>query len=628
MICSPDLSAEDVAAMDKGYEQREIIGEALCRSIQKTIEQSVGLTYVEFLATLIAVGCLDIKIAFRPGAHGVFHDKLGVFSDNLGHSVSFTGSSNETEFAWDPSGNHESFDVFRSWTDESSRVALHSQYFTNLWSGIEPGVETLLFPQVAKERLSIHSNDKGVMAAFEEISRSDDRQERSPLPHQIQAIESWKANGKSGILEHATGSGKTYTALLAAREHLSLGMPVMVLVPSDLLLQQWKREVRLELQSIDPKLLEVGGGNSRWKSPGIVEGFTSPEGGARITIATMQSVSSPGFLERIHDGSHLFLVADEVHRIGSPVFSRILTVNAGPRLGLSATPRRYGDPEGTKRTLNYFGGVLQPPFTIEDAIAAGRLCRYTYHVHEVNLTDTEAEEWRDLTKQIKHNYAKLRRTNDGEVLASEYVRLLQIQRARIAKGARMKSELAARVLSQHFRPGQRWLVYCDTQSQLIDVRQALRDADLTSDEYHSAMIGDRGSTMDYFENMGGILVAIRCLDEGVDIPAVDHALILASSKNPREFIQRRGRVLRTFPRKYFARIHDALVLPPRGDFEPDELALLRGEMARALRFSNSAVNDSVSFYLRKLCSDYGIDPDGTIASVGFEDEEDIDGKED
>jgi superfamily II DNA or RNA helicase len=183
--------------------------------------------------------------------------------------------------------------------------------------------------------------------------------------------------------------------------------------------------------------------------------------------------------------------------------------------------------------------------------------------------------------------------------------------------------LAVKVLKDNFEPGQRWLVYCDDRDQSAQVLSSLRKAGLPADEYHAQIAGDKEATLAHFSTLGGVLVAIKMLDEGVDIPAIDRALILASSRNPREFIQRRGRVLRVAPGKYFAEIHDALVMPPPGDEEPEDVAILKGELARAAQFAASANNEAVKFQLRKLALDRGIDPDEMAMAGGLEDEEEL-----
>ena len=148
---------------------------------------------------------------------------------------------------------------------------------------------------------------------------------------------------------------------------------------------------------------------------------------------------------------------------------------------------------------------------------------------------------------------------------------------------------------------------------------ALKEAKLSPSEYHSSMPGDRNATMAWFRTFGGLLVSIRCLDEGVDIPAVSHALILASSQNPRQFIQRRGRVLRKSQGKHFATIHDAIVVPVNIENEPEQTSLLKSEMLRAIEFADNAVNKMASAELRTVCTKLGINPDELI-DAGIEDE--------
>ena len=147
-------------------------------------------------------------------------------------------------------------------------------------------------------------------------------------------------------------------------------------------------------------------------------------------------------------------------------------------------------------------------------------------------------------------------------------------------------------MKETYNRGQRWIIYCDDQAQLGDVTAALADAGHTAMPFHSAMEGDRAETLRWLERFGGIVIAIKCLDEGVDIPSVTHALILASSKNPREFVQRRGRVLRRSKDKSLAFVYDAIVVPPDrspgDDAAPDPIT--SGELARAIQFAQSANN--------------------------------------
>lgn len=621
LVCCPQLTKDDIDAAQQGYEWRQTVRDALLRQIDQALADAAGESAMRFFSTLIAIGSLDIKIAFRPGYAGIFHDKVGVFSDADEHEVSFTGSANETAYAWDVAGNHESFDVFRSWTSEVSRVQQHRDYFESLWLGHEPGLEVIAFPDVARERLVEVADPDGVLAAYDRVTRSRVRTSKTPQIHQIEVLRDWESNGHRGIVDHATGGGKTITAISAIRKWLTTRGPVLITVPTQVLMDQWRTELGAELAEVDPRVLLVGAGHDGWRKPNVVEAFTMASGNPRVVLATMQTASTPEFRSRVRGGQHLLLVADEVHRVGSPQYSGLCSIDAGGRLGLSATPKRYGDPTGTATLLEYFGRVLKPPFTLRDGIEAGRLCPYTYHVHFVDMTQEERDRWRALTKDLKRELAKTSRQGGDRTPLSEAAKRIAIRRATIVKSAASKPAAALQVVRDHYADGERWLIYCDDQVQLGETVRLLRDAGLQCSEYHSAMEGDAQTTLEYFAIAGGLLVAIRCLDEGVNIPSADHALIMASSKNPREFIQRRGRVLRVTETKLTAEIHDIVVTPPEEDFDQDELSILRGELARAVQFARDALNRSVVFDLRAIAMDYGIDP-ATMADSGMEDDED------
>jgi superfamily II DNA or RNA helicase len=202
--------------------------------------------------------------------------------------------------------------------------------------------------------------------------------------------------------------------------------------------------------------------------------------------------------------------------------------------------------------------------------------------------------------------------------------MMLIKRSRIAKTASAKIILAKEVLTRHFQRGQYWLVYCDSQEQLNEVMQCLRQEGLPVNEYHSAMAGDPEQTLIWYSKYGGILVSIRCLDEGVDIPLVSHALILASSQNPREYIQRRGRVLRVphNPQmKSIAVIHDALVMPSSLGDEPSQTSLAKSEIARALEFGSGAINRGAVTTLLQVAVDIGLQVD-ELVDVGLEGDDD------
>jgi len=623
LICSPDLTDLEIQAFRDGYASRDtIISEAMDREVLFLLAESSTSSQASLFATMISLGLMDVKIAFRPQENGIYHEKLGIFTDSSLNKVSFKGSANETWSGWHTSGNHESFDVFRSWidTNEAKRVARHSLYFETLWRGEVSGLEILPFPKIALGRLEAIAQ-----SSFQEVAVRSTHGSRRLLEHQERGVAAWDANGSRGILEHATGSGKTFTALTIIARHVSQGNAALVLVPSKLLLYQWMDEIHREIpQAV---MLPCGAGKSVWRKPSRLESFSSPnpELGPRIIVATMQTARTPEFIDRIRASQNLLLVADEVHRTGSTENRAIFRIDAGKRLGLSATPERFGDEEGTNQMLSYFGGILKPPYTLADAIADRRLVPYEYHPHRVELSSEETERWEQASKLINREMGKESGVKSaGPPVFSDRLRMMLINRSRIAKTAEAKVALAREVIGRHFQRGQFWLVYCDNQNQLNDVLAILRQDGFPVNEYHSAMSGDPAQTLIWYSKFGGILVSIRCLDEGVDIPMISHALILASSQNPREYIQRRGRVLRVPPNpadKVLAVIHDALVMPTSLSDEPTQTSLVKSEIARAIQFGSGAINRGAVTTLMQMAVDIGLrieDLDG----VGLEDDDD------
>ena len=626
LICSPSLTAEDIDSITKGYETRKnIISNAVEREIDELIDNKLLIKNTEALATLIALEVIEVKVAFLSGAKGIYHEKVGLFSDNEGNTVGFKGSVNETWNGWHERGNYETLDVFCSWIEgrDSRQVERNRTYFENLWNGEIRDLTIESFPSVARDKLkkiakrSIDEIDADGLIDFFKIghqqhmqnaSSSDTTNKRTPLPHQINAINAWKENGSRGIFEHATGSGKTFTALTIIKEHLEKGGVALVLVPDRLLHQQWAIEIREEIPAAI--VLKAGDGHNKWRKERRLKTFTHPSSdlGQRIVLATMATARLDEFTSGIYSGVHLLVVADEVHEIGSVENSRALVINAGLRLGLSATPRRYGDPIGTDKIFSYFGGIIQPPYTLVDAIKSGRLVEYEYHPEPIYLTAEESELWESATKEISQEYARSKRDDNGNLLPSARLKNMLIQRSRIAKKAKAKVPYASRIVLKNFTEGESWLIYCEDQYQLNEVIAELRKNGLNPCEYHTNMEGDPEASLNWFKRFGGIMVSIRCLDQGVDIPKISHAIILASSQNPRQFIQRRGRVLRTTPGKYGAVIYDAVVVPLDLDKEPGQFSLLKSELQRSIQFSETAINRSGANRLITIAIELGIDP--------------------
>ncbi len=636
LICSPYISDSDEKALSEGYSARnnEILADAIKAEVEELFASEYLSAPAKLLAYLVTEKIIDVQIAV-PGENAgaetkrMFHDKVGMFTDAAGDTAGFRGSMNETFKGLSSDGNLESIDVFPSWLDGRDRERVDSAraFFDKLWSRTVQGVMVYSFP----EDVRIVLKDKAKGAQWEELLEEiqvveskaqkwkPDKRLGGNLPrgHQTIALGAWVANGRRGIFEHATGSGKTFTAICAIRDAFGLGETVLILVPSRDLLNQWQKELEKTIGDIPVYYLLCGDGHTEWRKNGMLTSWTTPTPGQnKIVLSTMDTASSPEFIRSVTQGEHLFIVADEVHRIGSDRRRQILQIDAHARLGLSATPRRYGDPTGTQAIMDYFGGIIPPPFTLEDAIHAGVLTRYFYHPQRLSLTKAEQEQWDEATAEISKLIAKAGK--DIDIMVHPRLKMLLINRARIVKNAAGKVSLALQVLRDHYEAGQKWIVYCDNIGQLKAVMRSAMSSGFDAYEYYADMTGDREQTIAYFEVNGGVLVSIKCLDEGVDIPSTTHALILASSQNPREFIQRRGRILRRSEGKIFAHLYDAITVPQVSEDEDSRsLSIISAELSRAIQFGAGAENPACIADLKIVAIDYGIDYN-TIKDGGIE----------
>ena len=642
LVCSPYISDSDQVALSDGYSARN--NKLLADSIKEEVDalfQSPSLSApARLLAHLVAEGIIDVKIAV-PGEHSdadarrMFHDKVGVFTDILDQSVGFRGSMNETFKGLSSDGNIESIDVFPSWADDrdKTRVDNAQGFFEKLWQNSVNGVVVYPFPAAIKEVLKEKAKGANWEQLLDEVKVIESTATKwkpdkrpggiTPRPHQTKALEAWIRNDRRGIFEHATGSGKTFTAMCAIRDAFARKETVLILVPSRDLLAQWYKELQETIVDIPIYYMLCGDGNVEWRKPGTLLSWTSTgRGQNRIILSTMDTASSPDFIQNVSEGDHLFLVADEVHRLGSPRRRQVFQLTTGARLGLSATPYRYGDPTGTQALLDYFGGIIPPPFTLDDAIKSGVLTRYFYHPQKLSLSDSEQDRWNEITEEIRKLIAKSGSSEDiTDIMANPRLKRLLINRARIVKNAEGKVPLAIATLQTHYRKGQKWIVYCDNITQLNAVLRGATAAGFDAFEYYADMEGDREMTLSYFQDNGGVLVSIKCLDEGVDIPSTTHALILASSQNPREFIQRRGRILRKSPGKHFAHLYDAITMPVIAEDENDKsLSIISAELSRAIQFGAGAENPACITDLKNIAVDFQIDFD-SLEQGGIEDDD-------
>ncbi len=428
--------------------------------------------------------------------------------------------------------------------------------------------------------------------------------------YQQQAVTNWFANQGRGTLKMATGSGKTITALaIATQLYHQIGLQVLIVVcPFRHLVTQWGREC--EKFNLQPILACES--IYKWQSQFShqLARINTRQQEFLTVITTNETLITPGFQSQLkYLPDRTLIIGDEVHNLGAKKRQASLPRNVGLRLALSATPERHYDDVGTQNILDYFGDILQPEFTLKDAIVQGALVHYLYYPILVELTESEAEEYLKLSRAIARKllYQSKDRAASYDEFDTPDLTPLLMQRARLIGAAANKLH-ALRTLMRDRLDTSHTLFYCgdgssDTSAplsasstqQLAAVTHLLgKELGYRVNTYTaSTSLPDREQLRQQFES-GALqgLVAIRCLDEGIDIPAIKHAVILASSTNPRQFIQRRGRILRPDLGKDRATLYDMVVLPP--PLDRDTLAiernLLKKELLRLIEFADLADN--------------------------------------
>ena len=598
----------------------------------------------EMLAALVCYGALEIKIAIRK--NGIYHKKKGYFEDECGHIVLFHGSGNETLTALNPEideGSSEEFTVYNSESESwATHGALHHKKIISELDGSNVGSTPII--EIGKLDPNLFNFIEGKDwldlefhrdSAFSRQALLSDLWNKKPKPfklrdHQSEGLERWENNDYSGILQHATGSGKTITALTPIKEHVQNGLPVLILVPSRLLLKQWIDEVDQFIE--DVSILPVGTGYSKWKN--VLHMWLDSKkmmGKKRVTIAIIDSAKTKQFMNNLNSNLNLFVVVDECHRIGAPSYEEICSLTCSKVLGLSATPERFD--EGDERVRLLCGPVIHE-YNLEDAIKDKHLTEYVYNIHTVNLDSEEEQAYDEIKLEISRQVNKFRDKN-GNINFKKLPKSLQlkfIQAKRIIKKANAKTSVCGNIIEENYDNSnqQNWLVYCEDSSQLNEIRRELDSRNIEPIyEYWSRAEGasyggsddektfdfDREGTIKSWERTGGILLSIQCLDEGVNIPSISHGIILASSNNSRQFIQRRGRMLRLSAGKELAYIWDALVIPNESsDSEFNSYVL--GEIKRAEAFSKSAHSGNSRRVLLNLKSTLSINTNSPTIELG------------
>lgn len=640
LVASPHLTPDDIEQIDRGYEVRDVLARAALRALDSEPDNERVLAGLGMLARLVATGALDIKLAIvRRGPRvGLYHEKIGTFRDDT-DIVAFTGSANETHGGL--LANFETVEVFRSWDPgDAGRAYRLQQDFEDLWADRTPSLQVVAFPEVAIERLyDIAATHRTPLAAKDDALTPliDDRPTGGALrlpdrvefrDYQKAAVEAWMRADGRGILKMATGTGKTKTALAAATQLARLlrqheqRLVTIILVPYQHLVDQWLEEVALFGARAEPAYES----SQRWR-PRVTELVNAVDLGAAdgaTIVATNTTFTLEPFqqlLRRIHGPA--LLIADESHNLGSQRLRAMLPPHIGYRLALSATPERWFDDTGTDALRSYFGDVVFE-LGLGEAIERGALCHYTYHPRLVELTEDEAALYVEVSDAIAACLANSESLPEDVPDDGPLGQLLR-KRTQILGHAAGKINAFRKDITER---SERWwqLVYCAegrrpeqhgyaSEPRQIDQMLDLVGNDLGLAAHHYVAETPRATRRELLRRFGTgddlrVLLSMKCLDEGVDIPDARVAYLLASSSNPRQFVQRRGRILRTANGKTHAEIFDYLAIPPPGVIqgrEQLERALLARELVRAAEFGKLADNYGQTLTtLRPLKERYGL----------------------
>lgn len=646
LIVSPNLSKEDYDAINRGYEEREKIIENSLMNCLFEYDDYFKRERLNLISELIAREILDIKIAFSviDGKLGLYHEKMGLLYDCELNMVAFSGSMNETINGM--TKNYETIDVFTSWNDKE-RVLNKKNAFKKLWSNVDRCAKTFEFPEVVKRKILNYNYKKANYEIDKEeqqkiIEEYEERKKRIPcIPkniemreYQIEAVNNWKDNNYIGIFDMATGTGKTITAISAIinlLENNSMNVGIVICVPYQHLVDQWYEDL-IEFH-FKPIMGYSASPQKQWKKRLRKELFEYSNclRDNFCFILTNDTFSSKYIQDLIRGcKKNIALIVDEAHNFGSKKLLSLLDKEKYLyRLGLSATFERYNDEVGTRYLFDFFGKKCIE-YTMKQAIDEGMLTKYYYHPITIYLDPDELETYNQLSIQIKK---ALKFNEDESYELTEIAKTLLIKRSRIIAGARNKI-YKLKELMESYKDRKHMLIYCgatkyydisyseNEEHDNEEIKQITKVQQILNNELNMTVLQftsnesaeERKLIIDDFKSGRNCqaIVAIKCLDEGVNIPNIQTAFILASSTNPKEYIQRRGRVLRKAKGKDFSVIYDFITLPrdinniQNTDDMDYDLSLVRREITRMKEFADLSMNSRDTYSLiDKLYNIYG-----------------------
>ena len=593
---------------------------------------ATDLHCLDCLSYLVASERLEIRLVLMDA--GMYHKKKWLLRQD-DDWLAVHGSGNATHRGLLVNGEQMTID--RAWRDGAAareRVHLLVSQFKRQWKNKSDGALTVPAHQ-AMDFLNRHApTDRDHMPTVQDFwaaweadfaagievtlppnARRPNTIRRLRIPaeldwrtgrfaHQGQAVDRF-LEAERGIFSIATGGGKTKASLISAallQEQCDSAFLLLILAPSRPLVNQWAEEVRSF--DVDPSVLSGATPMARQRELEAIEAsLRSGKPHTEVVIGTKKMYGGDEplrtWLGRVGLEVSTMLVADEVHNFGTPSFLNQRPEAVKYRLGLSATPIRHHDPAGTSGLVDYFGDILIE-FTIGDAIAAGCLVPYDYYVHEVALTGEEWERYSELTARLRGLGFQVDDEEQAMSLAS-LMRRLRTERRAVVEQARDKLGCLRALLERVDTTGlRRSLVYASAKLTVVGrsrqielVNGLLAELGIVSHQFThvETRSGDGPRILAAFGRGNyQMLTAMKVLDEGVDIPQTETAYLLASGSGEREWVQRRGRVLRLWPGKGHATLHDFAATPPDPTDEAGR-SLLRAELKRVEEFAKYSRNE-------------------------------------
>lgn len=618
LLVSPELSEDDYQIIIKhgGISAESKIFEHF------SVEDMPG-EHLKLLAWLLDSERLEIKIAVgKLSRKSLFHQKVGIIKDAEGNMISFSGSINETAKAW--IDNIEEFKVFRSWElGQLDYLQPDLNKFTSYWKNQRPEVAAVYdIPAAIREKIVKEKPkdvwDLDVMRRYRKEKKAKENK-LSLFPHQEKAVDMWLDNDHSLLMEMATGTGKTRTAIGCLMEKLKDGEKLLTIVatPQNTLSRQWKDDFAKLSISLDKSAI-IDGSNRNWKKDLklLLLDLSEDKIKTAIIFTTHATASESSFIQIIRQfkfDTKILFICDEVHAIGAAKQRNALLPEYEYRIGLSATPERMFDEDGTSLIREYFGSKSFE-FTIADALATTNpltgkpfLNRFLYYPIFVPLTAAENRTYNKITQQI------ILLKNQEEVDLEQIERLCD-RRADVCKNAENKLAAFEELLIKMNPP-----TIVDTIAFVSDKQIApsfaimsslkIKRAKITESESASSVVTPEGLTerqniiSQFVKHQIQVLVGIKCLDEGIDIPNARIAILMSSSTNPREYVQRVGRVIRQAPDKDVSIIYDFITTPS----EPgSNNVILEKEGRRAALIAQNADNHDE---VRRYFLENGVDID-------------------